>query len=171
MCIIGSWVLSSNTYQKWHWWPPWRWSRGSVSRKGFSVNFIIMYVGCSHIPWRHQAIIWANVDQDACHHMVSLGHTELTARTVVLFASLMVLTTRDFVPPPVRQSSGPVTRKEFSVNSIIMYVRCSNIRRTNIYRLANMANAILKERQMTGMFQECTVSALPNNQVEHAIRR
>ena len=26
---------------------------------------------------RQQAITWANVDQDLCQHMVSLGHNEL----------------------------------------------------------------------------------------------
>ena len=26
---------------------------------------------------RQQAITWANVDPDLCHHMVSLGHNEL----------------------------------------------------------------------------------------------
>ena len=27
---------------------------------------------------RQQAITWANVDQDPCRHMTSLGHNELT---------------------------------------------------------------------------------------------
>ena len=29
------------------------------------------------VTWQHQAITWANVDPDLCHHMVSLGHNEL----------------------------------------------------------------------------------------------
>ena len=28
--------------------------------------------------FRQQAITWANVDPDLCHHMASLGHNELT---------------------------------------------------------------------------------------------
>ena len=35
-----------------------------------------------NIDWGYvlvsSAIIWANVDQDLCHHMVTLGHNELT---------------------------------------------------------------------------------------------
>ena len=27
---------------------------------------------------RQQVITWANVDSDLCHHMVALGHNELT---------------------------------------------------------------------------------------------
>ena len=29
------------------------------------------------VAWRQQAITWANVDQDLCRHMASLGYNEL----------------------------------------------------------------------------------------------
>ena len=32
---------------------------------------------------RQQAIAWVNVDPDLCHHMVSLGHNELTVQPVM----------------------------------------------------------------------------------------
>ena len=37
-----------------------------------------------------QAITWANVDLDLCHHMTSLGHNELVATGVVVIVFLLV---------------------------------------------------------------------------------
>ena len=35
--------------------------------------------------WPGQAITWANVDPDICHHMESLGHNELIQRGITPF--------------------------------------------------------------------------------------
>ena len=44
----------------------------------FSVKLHWNQCQKSHVNIRHQAIIWANVDSNLCHHMMSLCHYELT---------------------------------------------------------------------------------------------
>ena len=41
--------------------------------KTFSRHWLRLWLAA----WRHQAVTWANVDQDPCRHMTSLGHNEL----------------------------------------------------------------------------------------------
>ena len=76
---------------------------------------------CQHWPrswlaaWWHQAITWANVDQDPCHHMASLGHNK--------FKSIYILkspytdsaklvsprsSTDEKVGGPVKNMGGPI---------------------------------------------------------------
>ena len=38
----------------------------------------------------HQAITWANVDPDLCHHMVSLGHNELNQFKTIDFQTYVL---------------------------------------------------------------------------------
>ena len=46
----------------------------------------------SQYCFRQQAINWASVDTDLCHHMVSLGHTELSYSWVSLWYSQQNIT-------------------------------------------------------------------------------
>ena len=69
----------------------------------------------------HQAITWANVDPDICHHMTSLGHNGVIQDiSYVVFRILPQLAKENFT-----QDSNRITKFKIIYNQAIMWPRCS----------------------------------------------
>ena len=110
---------------------------------------LVQVIACCH---QQQAVIWANVNADLCHHMTSLGHNVLKLK-IILEYHFIILCINHWLSHDILITSNPFLMQSSAANFDPQIMDCG--RKKFLDALPSSMDAVLVTRYLEPFISKC----------------